>query len=212
MKDLWMANTGKFPPNKHVEILHGIPEAYCYRAAEIYFDAFEEKIGWLLGGKKKGIPYIASVLNPEFSICAICRTGGADELAGLVGFKTAQGAMIEEGFSDLVASFGFLSAFWRALALSLLQRRVESGVLLMDGIAVAADQRGAGIGTKLLKAVVNHARRNGYKWIRLDVIDSNPRARALYERFGFDEVETEELGPFKHLFGFSSSTEMVLRI
>ena len=50
--------------------------------------------------------------------------------------------------------------------------------------------------------------RSGLSRVRLDVIDTNPRARALYERNGFQAIETDEFGPFEHLFGFSSATRM----
>ena len=51
--------------------------------------------------------------------------------------------------------------------------------------------------------------RRGYGWVRLDVIDSNWRARALYERQGFLATRTESLGLLRLLFGFSASTTMV---
>ncbi|VAW23323.1 hypothetical protein MNBD_ALPHA11-2358, partial [hydrothermal vent metagenome] len=116
------------------------------------------------------------------------------------------------GFSSLVLSYGFFSALWRTVFLLVLEREIESDVLLMDGIAVTPDQRGNGIGSKLLDAIADHARQNGYKIVRLDVIDNNPRARALYERKGFELIRVEEMGPLKHLYGFSSAATMMLKL
>jgi RimJ/RimL family protein N-acetyltransferase len=45
--------------------------------------------------------------------------------------------------------------------------------------------------------------------VRLDVIDGNARARALYARFGFVAVKTERLGMLRHFFGFDASTTMI---
>jgi hypothetical protein len=45
--------------------------------------------------------------------------------------------------------------------------------------------------------------------VRLDVIQDNFRARALYERQGFHAVRTDQLGLLRFLFGFASSTVMV---
>jgi ribosomal protein S18 acetylase RimI-like enzyme len=45
--------------------------------------------------------------------------------------------------------------------------------------------------------------------LRLDVIDTNLRARALYERLGFRAVRSESLGPLRHLFGFQTAITMV---
>jgi RimJ/RimL family protein N-acetyltransferase len=45
--------------------------------------------------------------------------------------------------------------------------------------------------------------------VRLDVIDTNPRARALYERKGFVATGEQKLGPLKPVFGFSSATTLI---
>jgi len=79
----------------------------------------------------------------------------------------------------------------------------------MDGIFVAPAARGHGVGTALLDATIAEARTRGYAEVRLDVIDSNPRARALYERVGFVAKDTQQLGPLRHIFGFKSATTMV---
>ncbi len=196
----------------HLKIVRGFPAHLRQSAAEIYFDAFEQKIGWVLGGKEKAIAFIASIIDPKFSLCAISGQGENEKIVGLAGYKTNDGALVGGGFSSLAASFGFFSSLWRAPILALLDREVEPDVLLMDGIAVISDQRGKGTGTKLLQSLATHAKDNGYKYVRLDVIDNNRRARALYERHGFLPKDTDELGPLKHLFGFSSSTRMVLQV
>lgn len=64
----------------------------------------------------------------------------------------------------------------------------------MDGIAVKQDMRGKGIGTKLLDELKQYARDNGFSSIRLDVIDTNPAARRLYERQGFVLTRTGYFG------------------
>jgi ribosomal protein S18 acetylase RimI-like enzyme len=65
------------------------------------------------------------------------------------------------------------------------------------------------VGSLLLAGIYDEAARRGYRSIRLDVIDANWRARALYEREGFVATGTENLGPLRHLFGFAQSTTMV---
>ncbi len=195
-----------------IKITKGFPGHLRSSAAEIYFDAFEQKVGWLLGGKDMAIAYIARIMDQNFALSAISDEGGEEKLIGIAGYKTAEGTFVGGGFSNLAASFGFFSSLWRGPMLWLLDRDVEPGVLLMDGIAVAASQRGKGTGAKLLDAIACHAKTSGHQYVRLDVIDNNPRARALYERHGFEAKDTDELGLLKHLFGFSSSTQMVLRV
>ena len=66
-----------------------------------------------------------------------------------------------------------------------------------------------GVGTRLLAALYDEAAERGYRSVRLDVVDANWRARALYERQGFVATRTESLGMLRFLFGFASSTTMV---
>jgi RimJ/RimL family protein N-acetyltransferase len=58
----------------------------------------------------------------------------------------------------------------------------HSGTL---GIGVLRHYRGQGIGTALLRAALDAAKAKGLTRIELTVRADNPRARQLYERFGF---------------------------
>ena len=53
------------------------------------------------------------------------------------------------------------------------------------GISVARENRGAGIGTALLQAMVDWASASGIKRIELNVYARNQRAICLYRSFGF---------------------------
>jgi len=55
-------------------------------------------------------------------------------------------------------------------------------------IAVAADCWGHGIGSALLGALIDAARRHGCDEVFLEVRKDNPRARGLYLRRGFVEI------------------------
>ena len=85
----------------------------------------------------------------------------------------------------------------------------EAERFLLDGLCVAAEARGQGIGTLLLDAICAEARLRGYPAVRLDVIDSNPRAIALYQRQGFVTQATARIGPLRWIFGFRASHRMV---
>ncbi|EKD59506.1 MAG: MobC protein [uncultured bacterium] len=45
--------------------------------------------------------------------------------------------------------------------------------------------------------------------MRLDVIDSNWRAKALYLRLGYAVEKTDDIGLLRFAFGFRSATTMV---
>jgi GNAT superfamily N-acetyltransferase len=57
------------------------------------------------------------------------------------------------------------------------------------GIAVVSQWRGLGAGAALLRRLVEVARLEGHAALSLSVDDGNARARALYERSGFTNVE-----------------------
>jgi ribosomal protein S18 acetylase RimI-like enzyme len=110
--------------------------------------------------------------------------------------------------SDLAKTYGWPGAIWRGAVLSVLERKLQEDVLQMDGIFVNAFARGQGVGTALLSAIFEEAKTRGLKTVQLDVIDTNPKARKLYEKVGFTPMSEEITGPFKWVFGFSSATKM----
>jgi ribosomal protein S18 acetylase RimI-like enzyme len=103
---------------------------------------------------------------------------------------------------------GLLGAIRAVLVLALFQRNLVAGQLLMDGIGVSPNMRGNGIGTKLLHSLIEYAKTEGYRSIRLDVIDTNPAARRLYERVGFVTEKTKQFAYLKWLLDFGSATQM----
>ena len=53
-------------------------------------------------------------------------------------------------------------------------------------IAIDENQRSKGYGTKVIKDVIDYAQKKGYKRVILDADFRNPKAKALYERLGFE--------------------------
>ena len=66
-------------------------------------------------------------------------------------------------------------------------------LLNIHDLAVLPEHRGRGVGGALLRAVEEHARRHNCCKLTLEVQDDNPRARALYDRFGFEDVVVQKL-------------------
>jgi len=182
----------------------GLPEDLRAQAAALYWQAFGAKLGRVMGPDARALRYLDRVIRADHAIVAL--DGG--QLLGLVGFKTPQAAFAGGGFADMWAIYG-PGAIWRTGLLHLLERDVDNARFLMDGLCVDQAARGRGVGTALLEAIAIEARRRGYGAVRLDVIDTNPRARALYERQGFVAVKTAGLGVMRHVFGFASATTMV---
>ena len=160
----------------------GIPEPLRNDAASLYDEAFEAKFSIAVPNKEQRLPLLAESRVLPFSVAAIAN----GTLVGLAGFHTREGSFTD-GMTTrkLFQQLGLWGGLKAAMVFSLYQRQQHESELLMDGIAVSQAMRGKGIGTELLEKLKQYARENGYSRIRLDVIDTNPAARRLYERQGF---------------------------
>jgi len=69
--------------------------------------------------------------------------------------------------------------------------RAHDQIRFLD-IDILPAQRGRGIGTHVIRGLQEEARRSGLP-LRHSVELENPRARSLYERLGFVEIETRGL-------------------
>jgi len=189
-----------------VSITKGFKQEERAQIAAMYWEAFGQKLGRVMGPERRAIRFFEDVLDPSHALCA---RDGAGGLLGVAGFKTFEGALVSGTWRDLARHYGWIGSTWRVSLLTMLERDVENERFLMDGVFVHESARGRGVGTLLLKAICDEARERGYKEVRLDVIDTNPRARALYERKGFVAGGDQQLGPLKFIFGFKSATTMI---
>jgi len=196
-------------PDRGYRLDHPIPADCRAAAAGLFWQAFAAKLTRVMGPEQRALRFIASVLDPGHGIAALDRNA---RLIGLAGYKTDTGGLVGGQYRDLRRVYGLFGALWRGLLLSQLERPLAPDTLLMDGIAVVPDARGTGVGTALLAAIKDRARTLGKSYVRLDVIDSNPRARALYEREGFVAGPTSDLGPLAPIFGFKRSTTMTFAV
>lgn len=75
------------------------------------------------------------------------------------------------------------------------------GEIYLDTISVSPSFQGRGIGTKLLKAIIEKSRSEGHKKLGLLVDLENPNAKKLYEALGFKSVGKKQLGDgvYEHL-------------
>jgi len=192
-----------------IRITAGFAEDQRPVAARLFWQAFSGKLGKVLAPEKRALRLVERILDPRFALSAV---GSDGRLLGLAGFKTGKGALAGGSLKDLTSVYGTPGGLWRGLVLEVLERDVEPDCLLMDGIFVAEEARGLGIGTRLLAAITKEARQRGLSRVRLDVIDTNPRARALYERSGFTAVGEEKTGWLELFFGFASATRMEKRV
>ncbi|MEO1443817.1 MAG: GNAT family N-acetyltransferase, partial [Chloroflexota bacterium] len=170
--------------------------------------AFHQKLAPIFRNDEKALAVLREALDPNYAIVALHE----DRLVGIAGFKDRNGNLVDIQPHHMTQVFGWFGGWIRLLGLVLFYRDFEEGVLLMDGIVVDASMRGKGVGSQLLDAVIQYAADNGFAHVRLDVIDTNPRARKLYERKGFTAVDEQTYPLMKRFFGFSGSTTMLKEI
>jgi ribosomal protein S18 acetylase RimI-like enzyme len=111
----------------------------------------------------------------------------------------------------MVRVYGILGGILRMGGLAILHHTTSTDELYVDGVAVAHEMRGEGIGSHLFDLLERAASKKRIRTISLDVIDTNPRAKALYEHLGFVVMKSQTLWPLNLFvkFPFSSATLMI---
>lgn len=192
-----------------IRYLLGVPESLRVEAARLYDEAFGQKFSVAIRNPQKRRAVLAESFLLAYAVAAISK----GRLAGLAGFHTKRGALTSGMSVELLqGQLGTLGGLRAAIIFSIYARQPEASELLLDGIAVSRDMRGKGIGTHLLNDLKQYARKNGFRTIRLDVIDTNPAARRLYERQGFVPTRTERFGYLRWLLGFGAATTMIFNV
>ena len=191
-----------------VEIRFGLPEHCRRQAAELYYEAFHQKFEPIMSSPQHGVAILEKAFDSGRAIAALCQ----DQLAGVAGLHYGGRQFVNAGASAFTNEFGWLSGLLRFALFAVLAQREGKGELLLDDIAVHSSMRGKGIGTRLLQAMLDFARANGFGSVRLDVVDTNPDARRLYERLGFVPTQTRRYPYLRRMMGFAAVTTMTKEI
>ncbi len=189
-----------------ITLRHGLPTGQRRAAARLYWGAFGSKLGRVMGPDRKALAFVERVISERHVISA---SDPAGRVVGVIGYRTGSGSFVGGGREDMVAIYGPVGALWRMACLSVLARDHERSALLIDGLAVEAEWRGAGVGAALIEALALEASRRGYRELRLDVVGENLRARALYERLGFRVARRRDSRMTQTLFAFETVFIMI---
>jgi ribosomal protein S18 acetylase RimI-like enzyme len=184
-----------------------LPEHARQAAAELYWDAFGRLLRPALGTSSRAVDVLADGIDPRRGIVAM----DGDELVGVIGLHYSGHASTHLKARSLLRHLG-LGGVPRLVPLVLFNGRPDADEMRLDGLAVRADRRGQGIGSRLLREAAHRTGLLGIEVIRLEVVDTNPRARSLYEREGYVAVRTESTPYLRRMMGFSAVTTMERRL
>jgi len=188
-----------------IELRSGMPEEFRREVAEIVYAAFRQKLAPLIGAPEQGIAILEGALDPALAIVAV-RQG---QPVGVAGLQYDGRNFVTPRRSEFVRQFGPLSGTTRFVMFKLFALAYGQKDMYIDVLAVSPAMRGKGIGTLLLDAVFQAARDKGFRSVSLEVVDTNPDARRLYERVGFVVQHTYPYPYLRGIAGFSASIKMV---
>ncbi|MCG8336326.1 MAG: GNAT family N-acetyltransferase, partial [Proteobacteria bacterium] len=162
-----------------------------FPAVELYFNSLKEKLEPILGSDERAKKLLAKSVAADQCIAAVHE----GKIIGILGVQTKDGGFVNPSLKTMTSIYGKIGGVIRLAGLALLYHRTKTGEVYVDGVAVHPAMRGKGIGTKLLEVLESKALEKQMKVITLDVIDTNPKAKALYKRLGFIEIKKEDIRP-----------------
>jgi ribosomal protein S18 acetylase RimI-like enzyme len=171
--------------------------------AYIVCEAFAIKVAALKVSRERAVETLLDSIDWDAAFYAY----RGERLVGVAGIFTRAQRFLGFRFPDLRRRFGLFRALFFQLILGF-EGRPAADEFRIETLAVAAEARGQGIGTRLLNEAERHAREHGYAVLSLDVVDTNLRARQLYERLGFREIRTEHYGRLTRRAGFTGSSRL----
>jgi len=205
--DLVLQGRKRVHKNMQVNYQEYLPNKFRASAARLYFEALKEKLEPILGGNGRTHGVLAKNIANDRCITAFC----GDKLVGMMGIQTGKRGFVNPSLRTMVRIYGVIGGIIRMGGLAVLHHPVGPDEVYVDGVAVASEMRGRGIGTHLFELLEQAVLKKEIKKISLEVIDTNPRAKALYQRLGFEVVKTQTVWPLNLLikFPFRSATLMV---
>ena len=188
-----------------VQFHWGVPDKLRFSAATLIYDTFERKFRYTLGPRQKGISLIANSLRSEYGL-AVLRE---NELIGIGGAKDDKGEFIQVSLLTWLRTYHIRVLQSLVVGSLFFFRKVQPNVLWLDNLSVTKTARGQGIGTQIILEFIRYGNENGYRALKLDVINTNIRAKDLYIRLGFNITHYHNVPlPWSHLLGFTGVYEM----
>lgn len=190
---------------ENITLVRSINEAQKCQVAKMYYQAFAKKFStiWLFAdNEEEATKVLINSINYENGLYALCD----EEVMGFVGLETGDSFYTQLTYSAFLSAFNFFDATWRVTAYGLYRifhGEIRNDAVHIDPIVVSSKARGLGIGSKLLDGTYELTRSLNKHKVILEVVDTNPDAKKLYERHGFHVVKEENLSILTKEAGFS---------
>lgn len=192
---------------KEITYQVGLPERFRSDADSLFGEVFGCDFPSKVPCDKNLPPILDRCFMHKYTIVALSE----GQLIGIVRFKVPNGLLTERTtYTELLSILGFIKGNLVALLYCLYERNQILQTIMIGGIAVRPNIQGEGVGSRLLAEVTNYAKKNGYKYVRLDVMDFNSKAKNLYERNGFKTVKSRYIEYFRGKLGLAGATTMEL--
>ena len=164
-----------------ITITFGVPENQEKKAANILYEAFEDKFQKILGTRERTL-FLFNYFCNERTVVALHK----NTIVGVAGLIYGGKEYINISFWRLLRHLKggiirFMFFGW------IFVNKVEKNEIFIDILAVTQEMRSKGIGNKIVKFIIDYARSQEYQQVRLFVIESNERAKAFYQKIGFNE-------------------------
>ena len=133
-----------------------------------------------------------------------------NHIVGLVGRRSSNNnfAYTITAIKQIFGFFGFINAIkvtFRGLRFETIVTPAKKAVCLHN-LAVSDVQQGKGIGQQVIKHFLAQERTKQTSIVCLDVAETNPRAKLLYQRLGF-VVKSKKIGKLTNKYGRAVSHE-----
>jgi len=167
-------------PDIEPKIILGIPFGQSLAVAQVLYDSLEE-IRIIFGPRDRALRVIACSLREDRTFTSTYN----QQVVGIAGLNYGGSPALDVSGSVVFREYR-LSAFKVTFLGLPLKERTAPDELYLESLAVSAGYRNRGIGRKLLDVVLEHAAAEGLTRVRLHVVEPNLKAKALYERVGFE--------------------------
>ena len=188
-----------------IRLQWGLPDNLPLAAATLIYDTFIKKLRYALGPRHIGIRFVAYSLQSEYGLVAL----HDGEFVGVAGAKTAKGELVQVRLGSWIRTYHIRTIRSFLIGFPFWYERRGPGVLTLANLSIVESARGQGIGTQMVKEFMRYGLKQNFRILKLEVINSNVRAKTLFERLGFKTTKYSNIPlPWSHLLGFTGVYEM----